>query len=108
MANSFLATKVIFANEIYDLCTKLNVNYEDVKKMVVSDKRIGSSHLDITKERGFGGKCFPKDLIAFLALFKELQIDNSLLEAVHDKNNRIRKVKDWETIPFVNSDNKNI
>jgi UDPglucose 6-dehydrogenase len=108
MANSFLATKVIFANEVYDLCKKLNVDYEDVKKMVISDNRIGSSHLDITQERGYGGKCFPKDLIAFLALFKELQVDSSLLKAVHEKNNKIRKVRDWETIPFVNSDNKNI
>ena len=108
MANSFLATKVIFANEIYDLCKKLNIDYEDVKKMVTSDKRIGNSHLDITEERGYGGKCFPKDIIAFLALFKELQVDDSLLRTVHEKNNKIRKVKDWKDIPFVNSDNKNI
>ncbi len=108
MANSFLATKVIFANEIYDLCKKLNIDYGDVKEMVVSDRRIGNSHLDITEERGYGGKCFPKDIIAFLALFKELKVDHSLLATVHEKNNKIRKIKDWKNIPFVNSDNKNI
>jgi nucleotide sugar dehydrogenase len=108
MANSFLATKVIFANEIYDLCQKLDINYEDVKEMVLADKRIGDSHFDVTKERGFGGKCFPKDLIAFLALFKSFDIDSSLLKTVHEKNNKIRKTKDWKDIPFVNSDNKNV
>ena len=55
MANCFLATKVIFANEIYDLCQKLKTDYNKVKEMVMVDKRMGSSHFDVTKEKGFGG-----------------------------------------------------
>lgn len=103
MANTFLATKVIFANEVFDLCKRLSLDYEEIKKMVVADKRIGNSHLDISKERGFGGKCFPKDLVAFLGLFRELGIDATLLKAVWKKNLKIRKVRDWEKIPFVKS-----
>ena len=59
MSNTFLSMKVIFANEIFDLCQKLEVNYPKIAAMVGSDKRIGEGHLGVTKERGFGGKCFP-------------------------------------------------
>lgn len=101
MANTFLATKVIFANEIYSLCEKLGINYDEMKQIAVSDKRITDSHLNITSEKGFGGKCFPKDLIALIGLFKELKVDCSLLESVWKKNLEIRKDYDWNEIPFV-------
>ncbi len=102
MANAALATKVILGNEIYDLCSKMGISYEEVKKIVIADKRIGS-HLDVTSLRGFGGKCFPKDLVAFIGLFEDLGVDASLLKTVWDKNLKIRKVKDWEAIPFAQS-----
>jgi len=100
MANCLLATKVIFANEMYDICEKLNINYDEVKKMVTADKRIGDSHLDITSLRGFGGKCFPKDLLALKGLAKKLKVDTTILDAVWKKNLKVRKVHDWEEIPF--------
>jgi len=104
MANCLLATKVIFANEFFDLCQQLGIDYPKVKEMVVADRRIGKSHLDITATfRGFGGKCFPKDMIAIMAVFKELGVDDFLLETVWQKNLKIRKEKDWEEIPFVKS-----
>lgn len=99
MANTFLSTKVVFANEMYDLCEKLGIKYEEVKSMVVADHRIFDSHFDITTQRGFGGKCFPKDMVALLGLAKDLDIDLSVLKAVWEKNLRIRKVRDWEDIP---------
>ncbi len=101
MANCFLATKVIFANEMYDICKKLNINYSEVKKMVSADKRIGESHFDVTSLRGFGGKCFPKDLLALKALAKKLNVDTTILDAVWKKNLKVRKIHDWEEIPFV-------
>lgn len=104
MANCFLSTKVIFANEMYDLCDKLGIKYEEVKNMVQADYRIGESHLDVTSVRGFGGKCFPKDIIAMIGLYKELGVDASLLETVWKKNLDIRTIKDWEDIPFVKSE----
>lgn len=105
MANCMLATKVIFANEMYDICQKLNINYDEVKKMVVADKRIGSSHLDVTTLRGFGQKCFPKDLLALKGLARKLKVDTMLLDAVWKKNIKIRKVHDWEEIPFAVGNN---
>lgn len=100
MANTYLATKVIFANQMFDLCESLGVKYEEVKSMVVADRRIYNSHLDITTDRGFGGKCFPKDMVALLGLAKELGVRMDLLTNVWNINKRIRKKRDWEEIPF--------
>jgi len=104
MSNCFLATKVMFANEMFDLCKKLKIDYEKIKDMVISDRRIGNSHFDVAKERGFGGKCFPKDIIALIGLFDDHKVDATLLKTVWKKNLKIRKVKDWEDIPFVKSE----
>lgn len=61
-ANTFLATKVIFENQIYDICQKLGVDYNVAKECAAADRRIGSSHLDVNFDnyRGYGGKCLPK------------------------------------------------
>lgn len=64
--NAFLATKVTFFNQIYDICQKQGVSFEDVRKFVTEDSRIGDSHSYVTEERGFGGACFPKDTKALL------------------------------------------
>ncbi len=99
MANTFLATKVIFANEMFELCQKFGIKYEEVKKMVAADEQIVDSHFDVTTQRGFGGKCFPKDMVALLGLARKLKVPMELLEAVWKKNLKIRKVRDWEQIP---------
>lgn len=98
MCNTYLATKVIFANEMYDFAQKMKINYDKVLEMVAADPRISDSHLHVTKDRGFGGKCFPKDTVAFLGLAKKLKVDMSVVKNMWAKNLKIRKVKDWETI----------
>lgn len=100
MANCYLATKVLFANEMFDLCQKLGIKYEEVKKLVVADHRIYDSHLDVTTVRGFGGKCFPKDMMALMGLADNLGVETELLDTVWAKNLKLRTVKDWEEIPF--------
>jgi hypothetical protein len=100
MANCYLATKVIFANEMYDISEKLGLKYEEVKEMVAADRRIFDSHLDVTSMRGFGKKCFPKDLLALRGLAKKMKVNTDILDTVWKKNLRIRKVRDWEEIPF--------
>ena len=100
MANCYLATKVIFANEMFDLCEKLGIKYEEVKKLTVADHRIFDSHLDVTTMRGFGGKCFPKDMMALIGLADQLGVETELLDTAWKKNLKIGKVKDWEEIPF--------
>lgn len=97
-SNVMLAAKVAVANIFHDLCEANGVNYEDVKKGVALDKRIGGSHMDVTSERGFGGKCFPKDLGAIIGYCRELGVDGKALEELHAYNLRIRKVRDWYEI----------
>ncbi|MBI2599549.1 hypothetical protein HYW43_01355 [Candidatus Daviesbacteria bacterium] len=99
-ANAFLSTKVTFANFFYDYCQKLGIKYEEVKKMAASDHRIGDYHLEVTTNRGFGGKCFPKDLVAIMGEFKKLGVDYSLLDSMWEYNKKVRKVHDWDEIPF--------
>lgn len=98
MANTFMATKIIFGNEMRELSEKLNINYDDVKKMVGMDPRIGESFFSVSPFKGFGGKCFPKDTVALLGLAKKLKVDLSILESAWKKNLKIRKIKDWEEI----------
>lgn len=105
-ANCFLATKVMFANEMDSLCKSLGIEWAETKKILIADHRIGKTHFDVTSVRGFGGKCFPKDLIAILGVFEEQGVDASLLKTVWDKNLKIRKVRDWEDIPFVKTEEK--
>lgn len=100
MANAFLSTKVIFANEMFDICSTLGIKYEEVKAMVAADRRIGPSHLDVTTSRGFGGKCFPKDLVALIGRAKELKVTPRLLQTVWEINKNKRQVHDWAEIPF--------
>lgn len=100
MGNCYLASKVIFANEMSEICEKVGIKYEEVKKMVVADKRIEDSHLEVSTLKGFGGKCFPKDLLALRGLAKKNGVDTKILDAVWSKNTKIRKSRDWEEIPF--------
>ena len=97
-ANILLACKVAVSNVCYDVCEKFNVKYDDVKQAVSMDSRIGNSHLSVTSERGFGGKCFVKDIAAFIGACKEMGVDAKVLEEVYDYNLRIRKVHDWKEI----------
>ena len=98
MSNCYMATKIIFANEIRELCRKMKVNYSDVAEMTGADKRIGTSFLKVSPWGGFGLKCFPKDSVALLGLAKKKRVDLSVLRAVWKKNLKVRKVRDWEHI----------
>lgn len=99
-ANAFLSLKVTFANFMYDFCQMKGIKYEEVKRMAAEDSRIIDAHLDVTTMRGFGGKCFPKDLVALMGEFKKAGVDVSLLETMWKYNKKIRKTHDWEEIPF--------
>lgn len=101
MSNLILASKVLLANEFYDLAQTVGADYDEVQKAVEADPRIGS-HLGVPGgdgDRGFGGACFPKDTIGILGLAKNLGVDMSALQAIWDKNLKIRKNRDWEEMP---------
>jgi UDPglucose 6-dehydrogenase len=103
--NSFLAMKVIFANQIYELTQKLNANYETIKQALESEPRLGKSHFNVFHEgyRGFGGACLPKDLLSFITLYKKLKLKSELFETVwkinfnYLKNQKLLKklYQDW-------------
>ena len=84
--NSFLATKVTWFNQLRDLCDSSGMDYDYIRDVVTTDKRIGSSHTKVPGtdgRRGFGGACFPKDTRALLSFASDNQTDLSLLnEAV--------------------------
>ncbi|KKU10431.1 MAG: Nucleotide sugar dehydrogenase [Candidatus Woesebacteria bacterium GW2011_GWB1_45_5] len=101
MSNLMLASKSLLANEFYDLSQKVGANYIDVQAAVESDPRIGT-HLGVPGsdgDRGFGGACFPKDMVGILGLAGKLKLDMSALTAVWKKNLKIRKHRDWEEMP---------
>lgn len=66
MVNSFLATKVAFVNQFFDLAQMFEVDFNELRELWLADDRIGRSHTMVTEERGFRGKCLPKDLIAII------------------------------------------
>ena len=89
--NSFLALKVAFFNQMYDLCNALDVEYSAVAHYTTMDERIGDSHSYITEERGFGGHCFPKDINALVKTAQRENIKLSILQEAIDYNKRVRK-----------------
>lgn len=98
MSNLMLASKTLLANEFFALSEKVGADYSKVFKAVEADPRIGS-HLSVPGpdgDLGFGGACFPKDILGLLAFAKEKNIDMSALNAIWEKNLKIRKNRDWE------------
>lgn len=89
--NTFLAMKVIFANQMYELCKKLDIDYDLVKDCVSTDKRIGASHLDVRHGgyHGYGGKCLPKDIRALIQFAESVGIDLELHKTVDTLNNNL-------------------
>ena len=99
--NTFLATKVSFANEIKQICDAVTVDYDNVVKLALYDKRIGGSHLKVPgpdSYHGFGGKCFPKDLNALMYISILNQIEPTMLRASWRKNLEVREEHDWLNI----------
>jgi UDPglucose 6-dehydrogenase len=89
--NTWFSTKVVFANQMYDVCQKLGVDYDSVKESAAADKRIGPSHLEIWHKgfRGYGGKCLPKDTRALIQLGDQLGAEMKLLKTVEAINNEL-------------------
>jgi len=101
MANSFFAVKVSYMNELKQAAEKLEVDWQDAMEGLVSDGRIGNSHLDVPGhdgKRGFGGKCFPKDLNAFIYLFENIKVKPTVMKAAWEKNLEVRGECDWKDI----------
>ena len=99
--NCFFSTKVSFMNEIRLLSDRLGCNWDDVMNGFISDGRIGNSHIDVPGhdgDFGFGGKCFPKDINAFIQCFIDNDIEPILLSATWERNKAVRRNIDWANI----------
>ena len=89
-SNSFLATKISFINEMADLCEIVGGDIKQLSKAMGLDSRIGEKFLN--PGPGFGGSCFPKDIMAILNVAKEHNVSLSLIDSVITSNKQ-RKIK---------------
>lgn len=91
--NSFYATKIQFFTEIKLLCDKLNIDYNNVKNMMLLNGWINEMHTEIPGHDGkisFGGKCFPKDISALNSFMEQLNVPNKVISAVFNENKEMR------------------
>ena len=95
MVNNYYALKVIFANQIYDICQAAGLDYEAVKECFAADKRIIDSHLQITHKgyRGVGGKCLRKDVYSLIDFAKDKGVDFALLKTAKEINSKLNDGK---------------
>ncbi len=105
--NSFLASKVLWFNQFYDIVDDFGSNYGTIINAIATDSRVGPSHTSVPgfdNKRGYGGACFPKDTAAFLKFSNK---SFTVLEEVIRRNNDYRKVyekDDREKVQNVNYD----
>jgi UDPglucose 6-dehydrogenase len=91
--NSFLATKVVFMNELKSLCDAADIDYAAVSYTLAIDSRIGGTHLQVPGpdgQYGFGGACFPKDTAALLQYANDVGVDLGVLKTATKINTLLR------------------
>tara|TARA_B100001287_G_C22636362_1_gene507779 strand:+ start:203 stop:1039 length:837 start_codon:yes stop_codon:yes gene_type:complete len=102
VTNCFLAVKVSFANEIFDLTESLNINYQNLINIAMLDKRLGLSHWSVPGpdgKRGFGGSCFPKDMNALNQFYKNRGLKSFIIDSSVKRNEeKDRTEKDWKLL----------
>ena len=109
MANCFFATKVSFMNEMFQVCTAIEGDWDKALEGFITDGRIGNSHIDVPGhdgDFGFGGKCFPKDLNAMIKRAEQLGVSPDVMKGAWEKNKQVRKDLDWYDIPGAVSKNE--
>jgi UDPglucose 6-dehydrogenase len=90
--NNFLATKVAFFNQIYDVCQANGSNFEVVRSLIALDPRIGESHTRVPGPdgtRGFGGVCFPKDTKSFVQYSTDLNTPVTIVRSAVEYNDKL-------------------
>lgn len=101
VCNTFLALKVAYCNELYQLCQKLGVNYEAMTEHLARDERLGPTHWRVPGpdgKSGFGGSCFVKDLNALMVVANQLGVKPMIMDAAWQKNLEVRPERDWENL----------
>lgn len=91
MENSFYAVKVAFVNEFYDICRAFGVSFDQVRECWLADPRISRDHTFVyPNNRGFGGKCLPKDVSAIIQASLDRHCHPTLLLAAMRANSTWR------------------
>ncbi|MFM7291660.1 MAG: UDP-glucose dehydrogenase family protein, partial [Planctomycetia bacterium] len=90
VANSLLATKISFINEVANLCERMEADIDDVRRGIGHDRRIGFAFL--FPGVGYGGSCFPKDVQALAAMARDKGVVPRILSAVHETNRAQKQV----------------
>jgi UDPglucose 6-dehydrogenase len=101
VTNCFFATKVSFANEMKQICDKMNIDYNKVVEYLGWDDRLGITHWAVPGHDGlcgWGGACFAKDLNSLISQAKSLGIDPKMMLAAWEKNLEVRSERDWEKL----------
>ncbi|HPI82338.1 MAG TPA: hypothetical protein PK122_03855 [Candidatus Paceibacterota bacterium] len=90
-SNVYNAMKIIFANEMYEVCQAVGADYTSVKEAFVKRGTTVDLYLDVNDNfRGFGGMCLPKDTAALARLVKDLKLDLALFETIENENKKFR------------------
>jgi len=91
-SNIFNALRVIFANEMYELCQAYEADYTAIKNTFIKLKTTPDIYLDVNDNfRGYAGTCLPKDIIAIVQEVKRLNLDLKLFETIHEENKKFKK-----------------
>lgn len=91
--NSYMAMKVTFVNEFYELCQAEGIDWKTIKKLAGYDDRIGRTHMDVPGpdgQFGWGGSCFPKDVAAIINEAIDLNVDFELMQRIETINKKHR------------------
>ncbi len=94
VSNLLGACKVSLANEVYDICQTIGANFEDIRKAISLDPRLGNGFFAVTNKRGWGGRCLPKDMEIFLGWLKDNGMESLVLKSARDANLKYRKLGD--------------
>ena len=91
--NNFYSVKIQFCNELYQICQKINVNYDNVKNLMLQNNWINPMHMDVPGPDGqlsYGGMCYPKDTNALLSFMKNHNSEHQVLESCVNERNEMR------------------
>lgn len=90
-SNMFNALRIIFANEVYELCNAMGISYDQVKNSYIMTGAVPDRYLDVNDNfRGYGGICLPKDVKAIAHLIEKHGLDHRLIRTIDTENSKYK------------------